>query len=462
MLTKYQFGWEKVKKSINDIIRIMKSSHQLKREIITILLLCILLLISVNMVNSVPLPIYGKIEYTDGESVTNASVNVSSEYGYRRTFTENDGYWQVDVGDPVNWPIGTNITVQVIKTLDSILWIGSTELTLQSGSTNVGTIILKSDDINGSNQTILIPPVAQIINQGFFEQTVGAIVFLDGLDSYDPDGSIIGYRWDFNGDGVFDTSWSDNGVYTHIFNMEGIYNTVLQVMDNDNLVDTVDFIVDISPDPVIVEIIGTETILSSQAPPFIYQWYGVENISNVSWVVDDKHISYENTLFHQFVSPGYHHIMITVTADSNKMYHDMDQILVILDTDKDLISDEIETIIGTPIWTNNKMTTLVIDGSSHLLVDTNQDETYDIFFNITAMNYSKVVEEEEFLLIDNNLDEYYEYTYTNGTLTSYDDPERDKDNGDDSEETPGFSLICVSCGMIIIILYLKRKRYYPK
>ena len=76
------------------------------------------------------------------------------------------------------------------------------------------------------------------------------------------------------------------------------------------------------------------------------------------------------------------------------------------------------------------------------------------------MNYSKVAEEEEFLLIDNNLDEYYECTYTNGTLTSYDDPDRDKDNGVDSEETPGFSLICAYCGMIIIILYLKRKQYY--
>jgi len=54
-------------------------------------------------------------------------------------------------------------------------------------------------------------------------------VNFDGSDSYDPDGSITAYRWDFNSDGEID----EQGIQAnHIFTDIGNYTTLLEVEDN--------------------------------------------------------------------------------------------------------------------------------------------------------------------------------------------------------------------------------------
>jgi outer membrane protein assembly factor BamB len=60
----------------------------------------------------------------------------------------------------------------------------------------------------------------------------GQIVTFDASDSYDPDGSITLYEWDWNNDGVFDES-SINPVTTHVWVNPGSYLVTLQVTDND-------------------------------------------------------------------------------------------------------------------------------------------------------------------------------------------------------------------------------------
>ena len=51
-------------------------------------------------------------------------------------------------------------------------------------------------------------------------------------ESYDPDGAIVLWRWDFDGDGVFDHSSSEGGNTTHVYPEEGLFVAVLQVTDN--------------------------------------------------------------------------------------------------------------------------------------------------------------------------------------------------------------------------------------
>lgn len=51
-------------------------------------------------------------------------------------------------------------------------------------------------------------------------------------ESHDPDGRIVLYRWDFDGDGTFDYSNSTTGNTTHVYPEEGVYVAVLQVTDN--------------------------------------------------------------------------------------------------------------------------------------------------------------------------------------------------------------------------------------
>jgi PKD repeat protein len=51
-------------------------------------------------------------------------------------------------------------------------------------------------------------------------------------ESFDPDGYIVLYQWDFEGDGTFDYSNVTDGNVTHVYPEEGIYISVLQVTDD--------------------------------------------------------------------------------------------------------------------------------------------------------------------------------------------------------------------------------------
>ena len=63
---------------------------------------------------------------------------------------------------------------------------------------------------------------------------LGSTVTLDGGASNDPDGDSLQYRWDFDGDGYWDTDWlSEPTVDTpaDAYVAAGIYNVVLSVTD---------------------------------------------------------------------------------------------------------------------------------------------------------------------------------------------------------------------------------------
>jgi len=68
-------------------------------------------------------------------------------------------------------------------------------------------------------------------------QTNSEIEF-DGSSSSDPDGNIVGYRWDWTNDGTYDTGWLSTATATHIYSYAGTYTVKLQVKDNDGATDT--------------------------------------------------------------------------------------------------------------------------------------------------------------------------------------------------------------------------------
>jgi len=72
------------------------------------------------------------------------------------------------------------------------------------------------------------PPVAQFTFSPATPQ-VGQTVMFNGTASYDPDGSIVAYQWDLNGDGAPD----QNGpVVAWIYTAPGAYTVTLTVTDN--------------------------------------------------------------------------------------------------------------------------------------------------------------------------------------------------------------------------------------
>ena len=57
-------------------------------------------------------------------------------------------------------------------------------------------------------------------------------------NGYDSDGEIIKYRWDFDGNGIYDFSSNYSGLVTHVYNEDRTYNAILEITDNDGSTST--------------------------------------------------------------------------------------------------------------------------------------------------------------------------------------------------------------------------------
>ena len=99
---------------------------------------------------------------------------------------------------------------------------------------------------NGSGQGIQLwiyaVPVA--IAGDDVSTTPNVLIQFNGQGT-DEDGSIVKYEWDFDGNGVYDWSSSENGLTTYIYNNKGTYTVMLRVTDNDGFTgtDTVEIII---------------------------------------------------------------------------------------------------------------------------------------------------------------------------------------------------------------------------
>ncbi|MEP6953339.1 MAG: PKD domain-containing protein [Solirubrobacteraceae bacterium] len=75
-------------------------------------------------------------------------------------------------------------------------------------------------------------PVAQMTATPNPVQT-GQTVTLDASGSYDPDGPVAGYRWDLDGDGVFETTRSTSPTATAAYPNAGYVDVAVEVTDAD-------------------------------------------------------------------------------------------------------------------------------------------------------------------------------------------------------------------------------------
>jgi len=94
-----------------------------------------------------------------------------------------------------------------------------------SGSQNTG-------GGGGGGETTNEPPVAVISQpEDGAEVMNGTEVEFNASDSYDPNGDIIWYRWDFDGDGNWDTGWLSDPIAGYVYTSPGTYTIVLMVED---------------------------------------------------------------------------------------------------------------------------------------------------------------------------------------------------------------------------------------
>ena len=111
--------------------------------------------------------------------------------------------------------------------------------------------------------TIMDMPVASFTESAHVAP-VGTPITFDPSGSYDPDGPIILYEWDFDGDGVYDLSTTTLSIVSHTYTIPGTYTVTLRVTDFHGNSDTASNVKTITPLGVIPEV-PLGTIIASTA-----------------------------------------------------------------------------------------------------------------------------------------------------------------------------------------------------
>jgi len=156
--------------------------------------------------------------YTPALPLVNETVNFDASLSTPNGGTIVSYRW--DFGDG-------NITAVIIPTI--------THVYKTFGTYTVTLTVTDSENLTDTARAyvrVLIAPVADFTHSPI-KPIVGQTVTFNASASYDPDRSIVSYRWDF-GDGANATS----KIVTHAYAEEGTYNVTLTVTDNDGLTDT--------------------------------------------------------------------------------------------------------------------------------------------------------------------------------------------------------------------------------
>ena len=111
----------------------------------------------------------------------------------------------------------------------------------QRGTYTVILTVVDNDNLIGSTQENIIiianyPPVADFTYSPLTPEA-GETIHFDASASYDPDGMIIYYQWDFQGDGGVPDAFGFE--VTHVYNSPGTYTVELGVGDNDGAYATI-------------------------------------------------------------------------------------------------------------------------------------------------------------------------------------------------------------------------------
>ncbi len=127
--------------------------------------------------------------------------------------------------------------------------------------------IIPSMVTNGyfENQVLPKPPVA-VFDYSPKPVKVGQLITFDGSASYDPDGSIMNWAWNFG-----EPPLASGPIVTHTYTTEGNYTVTLTVTDNDELTNSTSKVVRVMPpgEQAVLYIDPPEIIDSTLFPPAI-------------------------------------------------------------------------------------------------------------------------------------------------------------------------------------------------
>jgi len=139
--------------------------------------------------------------------------------------------------------IGTNEVQPQVENLSQGSWNFSLQWDTNSSSYPDGKYTIKAcsfDGVNYGNDTISVtvsnpnsPPIANLVTNRTGTVYVGEVIEFNASTSFDPDGFITEYMFDFN-----DSTpkvWSNNPVAIHSYTQPGVYFPAINVRDNRGL-----------------------------------------------------------------------------------------------------------------------------------------------------------------------------------------------------------------------------------
>jgi PKD repeat protein len=152
------------------------------------------------------------------------------------------------------------------------------------------------------------PPVSD--PNGPYTGTEGVAILFSGSGSYDPDGSIISFAWDFGfGDG--NTGTGESPAYT--YEQDGIYNVTLVVTDNEGVMDTNTTTATIDDTEPTADFAGTPTSgLKPLTVDFSDSSTSYDGIAAWEWDFGDGNTSTEQNPTHVYATEGAYTVSLTV------------------------------------------------------------------------------------------------------------------------------------------------------
>jgi PKD repeat protein len=252
-------------------------------------------------------------EVTHGNIVT-ISVNVAN-------LGDSDETLEVTVTYDTT-PIGTQSVTLASKDFTMVLFAwDTTDVDPDTYTITAEAILAEDGDLtnNGGSTTItvkleivLIPPVAKITDNATTVLTDEVIRF-NASTSYDPDGYIVKYFWDF-GDGTN----SSDVIVDHQYTDDETYTVTLTVTDNDDLTssDTAAKIIENRP-PVALFTQSVEDVKTSKSTRFdassSYDPDGT--IESYFWNFGDETNATGVEVMHSYEDDGSYTVTLTVTDD---------------------------------------------------------------------------------------------------------------------------------------------------
>jgi PKD repeat protein len=228
--------------------------------------------------------------------------------------------------------------------------------------------------VNVTGGPILQPPVADADpNTQSFK--IGGTANFDGSNSYDPDGTIVSYDWDF-GDGN-----TGSGVTTsHVYTTDGTFTVTLTVTDNDGLTDTDTCQVTVIPNqpPLADADPNTQTIIIGGTASFDASNSNDPDGTIVSfeWDFGDGNSGVGETPSHVYATHGVFTVTLTVTDDNGAT--DTDTCEVTVTPTMHVLDIEFENVMGRKKVKSLLITVTIVDYSGAPVEGATVDGTLEL------------------------------------------------------------------------------------